>query len=328
MGRPGGGAREPQEGAHQNRDHSCAEGAATSYGRLRNSTMPPVVEANMSVVGRWFTHRGSVCLLPDCQRHESQTAIERSASPAAVSVALDRLSDAVPGLQARLAGDHALRDAVFAVTAASRSLTELLLSEPAALELLANLDQRPVPDEDDGRGTACAWWMAARAPAHRRPRSLPASTTCRWRVGAGRAGRRGAPGRGPDGGGLHPGLAVIGMGKLGRELNYLSDIDIMFVGDPHVHDRTAWATHPRHRPHLLPGRCRPPARGSGRPPVRSLESYEAYWSGGPTPGSSRPCSRPGPSPATPTWARRSSNGPRAGCGTVPSPSTTCGRCGP
>ena len=90
-----------------------------------------------------------------------QTAIERSASPGAVAVALERLSDAVPGLQARLAADPALRDAVLAVTAASRSLTELLVSEPAAIDLLADLGQRPVLDHDEevATGNGLRRWM-------------------------------------------------------------------------------------------------------------------------------------------------------------------------
>ena len=205
-----------------------------------------------------------------------QTAIERSASPAAVSVALDRLSDAVPGLQARLAGDHALRDAVFAVTAASRSLTELLLSEPAALELLANLDQRPVPDEDDGEGNGLRRWMrlellriAARDLTGVDDLPVVGRGLAQLADEVLQAAARTA--------GADPGLAVIGMGKLGGcELNYSSDIDIMFVGDPHVHDRTARAILDIARTcYRVDVDLRPEGRDG--PLVRSLESYEAYW---------------------------------------------------
>jgi glutamate-ammonia-ligase adenylyltransferase len=74
-------------------------------------------------------------------------------------------------------------------------------------------------------------------------------------------------------------LAVIGMGKLGaRELNYASDIDVMFVGDgdPAVLERAA-------RKLLeVAGRCfrvdanlRPEGRDG--PLVRSVSSYQAYW---------------------------------------------------
>ncbi|MEA2901880.1 MAG: [glutamine synthetase] adenylyltransferase / [glutamine synthetase]-adenylyl-L-tyrosine [Actinomycetota bacterium] len=205
-----------------------------------------------------------------------QTAIERSASPAAVSVALDRLSDAVPGVQARLAGDHALRDAVFAVTAASRSLTELLLSEPAALELLGNLDQRPVLDEDDGAENSLRRWMrlellriAARDLTGLDDLPVVGRGLARLADEVLQAAARMT--------GADPGLAVIGMGKLGGcELNYSSDIDIMFVGDPQVHDRTARALLDIARTcYRVDVDLRPEGRDG--PLVRSLESYEAYW---------------------------------------------------
>ena len=74
-------------------------------------------------------------------------------------------------------------------------------------------------------------------------------------------------------------LAVIGMGKLGGdELNYASDIDVMFVGegDPTPLERRpagSWRS---------PGRCfrvdanlRP--QGRDGPLVRTVASYEAYW---------------------------------------------------
>ncbi len=206
-----------------------------------------------------------------------QTAIERSASPAVVAVALERLSDAVPGVQARLAGDHALRDAVFAVTAASRSLTELLMSEPAALEVLADLDHRPVrPEGDDPPETWLRRWkrlellrIAARDLTGLD--ELPAVGRALARL-ADEVLQAAAAAAGAD-----PGLAVIGMGKLGGcELNYSSDIDIMFVGDPQVHDRTARAILDVARTcYRVDVDLRPEGRDG--PLVRTLESYEAYW---------------------------------------------------
>ncbi|MEA2825845.1 MAG: [glutamine synthetase] adenylyltransferase / [glutamine synthetase]-adenylyl-L-tyrosine [Actinomycetota bacterium] len=210
-----------------------------------------------------------------------QTAIERSASPAAVAVALERLSDAVPGVQARLVADPALRDAVFAVTGASRSLTELLVSDPAALEVLADLGQRPVLQEgsvEDGpppSGGLRRWMRLELLRIAARDLTglddLPV-------VGRGLARLAdevlvaAAVAAGAD-----PGLAVIGMGKLGGcELNYSSDIDIMFVGDPRVHDRTARAILDIARTcYRVDVDLRPEGRDG--PLVRSLESYEAYW---------------------------------------------------
>src|SRR5687768_6150100 len=78
-----------------------------------------------------------------------QAAIERSAAPGAVRVAVERLTEADPGLGARLQEDAGLRSAIVAVTAASRSLTELLLSEPEALDVLGDLDRRLVLDSGD-----------------------------------------------------------------------------------------------------------------------------------------------------------------------------------
>ena len=69
-------------------------------------------------------------------------------------------------------------------------------------------------------------------------------------------------------------LAIIGMGKLGgRELNYASDIDVMFVGgnDGHVRAvldviRPTWRVDVDLRP-----------EGRNGPLTRSLDSYRAYW---------------------------------------------------
>ncbi len=210
-----------------------------------------------------------------------QTAIERSASPVAVGVALDRLSDAVPGVQARLVADTALRDAVFAVTGASRSLTELLVSDPAALEVLGDLGRRPVLEEgsvEDGpdrQGGLRRWMRLELLRIAARDLTglddLPV-------VGRGLARladevlQAAAAATGAD-----PGLAVIGMGKLGGcELNYSSDIDIMFVGDPHEHNSTARAILDIARTcYRVDVDLRPEGRDG--PLVRSLESYEAYW---------------------------------------------------
>lgn len=201
-----------------------------------------------------------------------QTAIERSAAPAAVAVALDRLSDALPGVQSRLASDHALRDAVFAVTAASRSLTELLVSDPAAIELLDDLDVRPVLD--DG-GDLRRWKRLELLRIAARDLTgvddLPAVGRALARL-ADEVLQAAAAATGAD-----PGLAVIGMGKLGGcELNYASDIDIMFVGDPQAHDKTARAVLDIVRTcYRVDVDLRPEGRDG--PLVRTLESYEAYW---------------------------------------------------
>src|SRR3954469_17992496 len=77
-------------------------------------------------------------------------AVERSAAPALVRVAVERLGEDRPGVTGRLEDQPALADAFVAVTSASRSLTELVVTDPAAIEVLSDLGCRPVlhPDDD------------------------------------------------------------------------------------------------------------------------------------------------------------------------------------
>jgi len=59
-----------------------------------------------------------------------QAAVEHSAAPSAVSVAVERLLERSPGIADRLEGDGSLREALVAVMAASRSLGLALASGP------------------------------------------------------------------------------------------------------------------------------------------------------------------------------------------------------
>ncbi|HET7722629.1 MAG TPA: hypothetical protein VFK43_21870, partial [Acidimicrobiales bacterium] len=197
-------------------------------------------------------------------------AIERSAAPAAVRLALERLGESQPAVLDRLAGEGRLRDAFVAVTGASRSLTELVLTEPAAVEVLADLERRP-PVRGDLRRWKRLELLRIAARDLLGIDGLP-------EVGAGLARMAAdvlvaaAPA---------PGLAVIGMGKLGGcELNYSSDVDIMFVssGDnaPGEDVRAARAVLDAARSCFrIDVDLRPEGRDG--PLVRSLASYEAYW---------------------------------------------------
>ncbi len=81
------------------------------------------------------------------------------------------------------------------------------------------------------------------------------------------------------------GLAVIAMGKLGgAELNYVSDVDVLFVtrGDPGPATRAAerllrlvGGVTPEGRPYELDAALRPEGRDG--PLVRSLDGYRAYY---------------------------------------------------
>jgi glutamate-ammonia-ligase adenylyltransferase len=185
-------------------------------------------------------------------------AIERSAAPAAVRLALDRAG-------AGLRGER-LREAFVAVTAASRSLTELVLSDPMAVDILAELGTRPpLTAGGDIRRWKRLELLRIAARDLLGIDDLPA-------VGAGLARMAGdvlaAAAAGAEG------LAVIGMGKLGgSELNYSSDVDIMFVGDDAKAARAVLEV--ARTCFRVDVDLRPEGRDG--PLVRSLASYEAYW---------------------------------------------------
>ena len=192
--------------------------------------------------------------------------------PAAVAVAVERLTEAYPGLAERLEDEADLREAVVAVTAASRSLTELCAAESAALDVLSDLGRR-TDLEPDADVDALRLWkrlellrIAARDLIGLDDMPVVGRGLARLATEVLEAACRLAGGTD---------LAVVGMGKLGgAELNYASDIDVMFVGADGeraargVLDvaRTCFRVDANLRP-----------EGRDGPLVRSLESYEAYW---------------------------------------------------
>jgi len=197
---------------------------------------------------------------------------ERSAAPAMVAVALERLTEAHPDLAPRLVDDDRLLGSIVAVTGASRSLTELLVADPGALAVLSDLDQRPqLATPAPSPGAVRRWKqhellrIAARdliglddLPAVGRALAELAAEALQAAVALAGAGD----------------MAVIGMGKLGgSELNYASDIDVMFTGGD---DRTAREVLAVARTCFrVDANLRPEGRDG--PLTRSLGSYEAYW---------------------------------------------------
>src|SRR5207249_8861015 len=145
--------------------------------------------------------------------------------------ALALLCERDGGLADRLAEDAALLERVVAVVGASRSLTRLLVTDEAALAVVA----------EPGRRTRCSagsvdelvrWKqrellrIAVRDLTGVDGLEAVGDALARLAEDALAAAVRLAP----DGGGGR--LAVIGMGKLGgSELNYASDVDVLFVGD-------------------------------------------------------------------------------------------------
>jgi glutamate-ammonia-ligase adenylyltransferase len=232
-------------------------------------------------------------------------AVERCAAPAFVRRALAQLVESDRSVLRR--DEHSgvdtgdltsFEQALIAVLAASRSLTRLLLSDPDARAVLDHLDVRH-PRADTTVAELVRWkqheFLRITARDLIGLDSLETTTALLADLAAdvlhGAALLAEATdtngGAGPDGpnarrapvGAGELTLAVIGMGKLGgHELNYASDVDILFVGDGHpdLLERRARAVID------LAGRCfrvdtglRP--QGRDGPLVRSLDSYEAYW---------------------------------------------------
>ncbi len=199
--------------------------------------------------------------------------VERSADPAAAANSIRRLLEDRPGLADRLAVDHELSYALVTVVAASPYLTRLCGADPEALPVLASLDARPpLPPDPELDGAGLARWkrleylrLAARDLTGKdRLEATGAALAELANDVVAAAIRLARP--------AATGLAVIGMGKLGgRELNYASDIDLIFVGtgDPRpVLDvaRQSWRVDLDLRP-----------EGRNGPLTRTLDSYLAYW---------------------------------------------------
>jgi glutamate-ammonia-ligase adenylyltransferase len=201
--------------------------------------------------------------------------VDRSASPPIVRLALQRLAESDSHLLERLEADESLRRATLAVTASSRSLTRQLEADTSSIEVLADL---ATPVAVEGGDIATLARTKQREYLRIAARDLTGrddlATTMALIADLARNVLAGACGlaHADD-------LAVIGMGKLGGdELNYASDVDLVFVGDgpPDELERVAREVVE------LAGQCfridtnlRPEGRSGSL--VRSLESYEAYW---------------------------------------------------
>ena len=300
------------------------------------------------------------CHTGDVLATDLHDEIERSADPAGVTLALERVVRAHPDAADRIDADPAAASALIAVVAASPWLARVCATDPAALDVLADLDQpsgaggRPMPARAPGRRR-----LDAGTATGRRDRSAGLARAKRLEmlriaardllglddVEAGRrpavpAGLRSpAAGLGPRPTERHPawrasdpdagGLAVIGLGKLGGgELNYSSDVDLLLVAPTappgrRRSDPRAFLDLARQR---LAGRPRPATRRPGRP----ADPHPALLPGllGPL---GRDLGVPGPAqgpggrrqPAARGQLRAGSRQP--GCGAAPSAPTSCAR---
>jgi glutamate-ammonia-ligase adenylyltransferase len=214
---------------------------------------------------------------------ELEGAAELSAAPAAVRAALAHLVDGAPGSVDRLRDDVELAARLVAVLAASRALTRQIEADPAGhLDVLAALDVRP-PVTDTTVVQLVAWrnkeFLRIAARDLTGLDDLEAIGADLASLGnqvlESACSLAAAHDDGTDE--LH--FAVIGMGKLGgSELNYSSDIDLMFVGDgprPALERRAKAVTEIARRCFRVDTNLRPEGRDG--PLVRTLDSYEAYW---------------------------------------------------
>ncbi len=227
-------------------------------------------------------------------RPDVRDAVERSADPLAARAALQRLVDAHPWLDDALVEDHELLAAIVAVSNTSHSLFVALERDPATVEMLrGTVLHAPLSLED----------AAALALGDDPPRALR-----RWKR------RQLARIAGRDLLGIAdlrvvaaelsevadvcldvaltiaaPAIPmhIVGMGKLGgNELNYASDVDVMFV-----HERDGELEEAEHAARTVlrimstPGadgivfRTDATLRPEGRAGAlsRTLDAYAAYW---------------------------------------------------
>jgi [glutamine synthetase] adenylyltransferase / [glutamine synthetase]-adenylyl-L-tyrosine phosphorylase len=199
-----------------------------------------------------------------------EEAVAQGPRRPAVRAALDWLVEARPGLDAELADDPDLLRTLLSVLAASPASARLLRSDPLALDRLRRPDDRS-PPPDGGAEELVAWKrrellrIAARDLTGRDGLEAVGAELARMAdaVLDGARALAGPPAAG---------LAVVAMGKAGaRELNYASDVDVVFVGEGDPRPVLELAR----RAFRVDADLRPEGRNG--PLTRTLESYLAYW---------------------------------------------------
>jgi glutamate-ammonia-ligase adenylyltransferase len=216
--------------------------------------------------------------------------VRASAAPATVRLVADQLFTSWPTARERLESEPGLAARFISVAAASRSLSRVIVTDPAALDVLAQLgplaphrpaatdrmrwDPAQASDVEDlvRRKHLCLLEVAARdlSGLDGLEEVTGALSFVADRVLAGAITLGGANGSG---------LAVIAMGKHGaQELNYSSDVDILLVAsdadgvDPSL-ARSVVAI--GSRAFRIDTNLRPEGRSGVL--VRSVDSYVAYW---------------------------------------------------
>ncbi|HTZ08433.1 MAG TPA: bifunctional [glutamine synthetase] adenylyltransferase/[glutamine synthetase]-adenylyl-L-tyrosine phosphorylase [Acidimicrobiales bacterium] len=205
---------------------------------------------------------------------------DRSAAPDAVRALLARLGDERPETLGTLLDAGAptpLALALVRVAGASNVLGRLCVADPDALGVLGALEHPVALDGADAASLARTKRLELLRIAARDLLGLDgldavvaALSSLAEEVLQGAVALADPSGTGPA-------LTVVGMGKLGgRELNYASDVDVLFVtGGAPDDDVARGVLHVATQAFRVDASLRPEGRAG--PLTRTLEGYRAYW---------------------------------------------------
>jgi len=227
--------------------------------------------------------------------------IDAAADTAAARSAVERLADAAPEAAELLVEDATRCLALVTLAAASRSLTDAVIAEPSLLDVVDDPSFSMARDPDEFRTAYVALVAATRADGGDGGRALRRAKrrdfvriALRDLLGAADLATVGGELTALADAALAAALelaaptipfAIIGMGKLGGiELNYASDVDVLFVhdGDGQEADRVArsiLATMTTPTADGIVFRTDADLRPEGRAGAlsRTVDSYEAWW---------------------------------------------------
>jgi glutamate-ammonia-ligase adenylyltransferase len=175
-------------------------------------------------------HTGPVSTLTALRRPEVVAAIDSAADATLARTTLERIVEFDPDVADGVVEEPRVRDGLIAVACASRSLTNALVQDPSLVDVLRHLDE-PMADLDASDPAALRRWK-------RRELLRIAAADLLGLTDFPTVGRRLADladvclGAALELSGEALPFTVIGMGKLGgRELNYASDVDVLFIHD-------------------------------------------------------------------------------------------------
>lgn len=217
-------------------------------------------------------------MAPSAYPERLEELVEASASPVDARTTVTRLLEERPAAADMLEADGALARSLVSVVAASRSLSRLIVQDPLAITVLADPDRRLVCDASGPEELARFKRLELLRIA---ARDLSGIDTLEAVGDAlSRLAEEVLGGAcllaGPE---LAERVGVIGMGKLGgEELNYASDVDVVFAGAPDLDNEDRMLKKMigiARDSYRVDADLRPEGRDG--PLVRSIDSYRAYW---------------------------------------------------